>query len=256
MTAVPVVHTRKFRKRVADVQKIVNNLLIVKNDSDIERVIGQLTDRGEEFCHSFRFSRAMLNRWCYHGFLPMSMILLDIPLFSLKLHEARVLLPPRDVRTKKSLLRKFADYRISLDGAFDECLDAIDRYHPESWLTGPLKDLFRKARAKGKVRLRSVELRQGGRLVAGEIGYTVGACYTSLTGFHTESSSGTVQLYALGRLLEKSGYEVWDLGMYMPYKTAIGGKPYARNAFLQILASVRDRRRRFPAGSFLIGELT
>ena len=110
----------------------------------------------------------------------------------------------------------------------------------------------------GKVQFHSVELWRDGILIAGEIGYTVGASYTSLTGFHTVNSSGTAQLYALGKLLDKKGYAVWDMGMYVPYKMAIGGKLYGRDAFLLMLASVRDRRaRRTRLGreSFTVGEL-
>ena len=49
-------------------------------------------------------------------------------------------------------------------------------------------------------------------LVAGDLGYTVGGVYTSLTGFHTENNAGSVLLCALGRYLELNGFAFWDLG--------------------------------------------
>ncbi len=58
-------------------------------------------------------------------------------------------------------------------------------------------------------------------VVAGELGYTVGGCYTSLTGAYAADGSGAVQLNAMGLLLEQLGYNLWDLGMQMEYKADI-----------------------------------
>jgi hypothetical protein len=74
------------------------------------------------------------------------------------------------------------------------------------------------------VRFYSIEVwnRASGDLVAGELGYTVGSVYTSLTGFANESSAGSVQLSTLGCLLQCSEDTVWDLGMEMEYKKLLG----------------------------------
>ena len=76
------------------------------------------------------------------------------------------------------------------------------------------------------------------RLVAGEVAYSVGdrACFTSMTGFSKESSAGSVQLLALGRALQQSGYPVWDLGMEMDYKQDLGARhPWPRAVFCDTL---------------------
>jgi hypothetical protein len=70
-------------------------------------------------------------------------------------------------------------------------------------------------------------------LVAGELGYSVGAVYTSLTGFATESGTGTVQLTCLGRWLEASGFLLWDLGMEMEYKFDLGAVLVPRHSFVR-----------------------
>jgi Leu/Phe-tRNA-protein transferase len=78
------------------------------------------------------------------------------------------------------------------------------------------------------VRLHSIEIWQDGKLVAGELGYSVGSIYTSQTGFYTVSGSGSVQLLALGKLLRRRGCTLWDFGMVMEYKTDMGATAMPR----------------------------
>ncbi len=121
------------------------------------------------------------------------------------------------------------------------------------------------------VRLFSVEVWNAntGKLVGGELGYSVGAIYSSLTGFSDEDAAGSVQLgesdilpaktswfcahecltlafflvwdrlVALGKLLTKCGFEYWDLGMEMEYKRKIGAELMGRSDFLTEVKRLR-----------------
>mmetsp|Transcript_27871 Transcript_27871/g.44903 ORF Transcript_27871/g.44903 Transcript_27871/m.44903 type:complete len:322 (-) Transcript_27871:172-1137(-) len=79
-------------------------------------------------------------------------------------------------------------------------------------------------------------------LVAGDIGYTVGGCYTSMTGFRAAGTAGagTAQLVATGALLRNLGFSFWDLGMVLKYKTELGGVTHSREDFIKRFHSVRD----------------
>jgi Leu/Phe-tRNA-protein transferase len=75
---------------------------------------------------------------------------------------------------------------------------------------------------------------------AGEIGYTIGnTIYTSLTGCSVEDSAGSVQLASLGALLLYHQFQVWDLGMDMPYKQTLGAQLMKRPNFVELVQALR-----------------
>jgi Leu/Phe-tRNA-protein transferase len=91
------------------------------------------------------------------------------------------------------------------------------------------------------VRLYSIECWDAvtGELSAGELGYSVGKIYTSLTGFTLVDSAGSVQLAALGALLCINGFETWDLGMDLDYKQRLGAKKLDRPDFVSLVHTSR-----------------
>jgi len=85
------------------------------------------------------------------------------------------------------------------------------------------------------------------RLIAGEIGYSIGRVYTSLSGFYEVPGAGTVQLACLGKWLELKKYAFWSLGhCYSPvmdYKRQLGHRVYPRANFLKKLRQHRGNFR-------------
>jgi Leu/Phe-tRNA-protein transferase len=117
----------------------------------------------------------------------------------------------------------------------------MQQHGERSWLFPPLlnslSDLSTYLRG-----VHSVEVwdKDSGDLVAGEIGYSVGSIYTSMTGFYSKSGCGTIQMAVLGKLLEKEGFKVWDLGMSMPYKIDLGARTIERCEWISLLRSCRN----------------
>lgn len=123
-------------------------------------------------------------------------------------------------------------------------MDGIAACHGErNWLHEPYRELVGTLASQSDADfcLLGVELRSrsSGALIGGELGYAMGAVWTSLSGFLYRDHPawnhfGTVQLLALARVLQDSGFAFWNLGHpYMDYKTALGARVLPRAEFLE-----------------------
>jgi leucyl/phenylalanyl-tRNA--protein transferase len=169
-----------------------------------------------------------------------------------KLHIERCILDPAEARINATTRRTARRFKVSLNTAFAETLAACIATHGDGWLTPPLTKVFsglHADQATRRVKFISVELWKDDKLVAGEIGYASGAVYASLTGFRSLSGAGTVQLAALAGILIDSGFTLWDLGMPMNYKIALGGRSLPRPEYLPLLRSAYDQVPVQPLGS-------
>jgi hypothetical protein len=160
-------------------------------------------------------------------------------------------------------------FRVNHD--FDDVIDTIHRYHSDSsWLSTQYRNLCKHMHRQGAISLpipglEGIKFRMccvglylsggdtaGSRqdlLVAGEIGYSIGGVFTSLTGFvnkellHTRQkiSIGLVQILVLARVLDLFGNGCRYLNMgqppyggHMKYKEQLGGREVPRTEFLEL----------------------
>lgn len=166
-----------------------------------------------------------------------------------KLHENRCVMQSPALAAlyvQRSCRKRAKRFTLTRDLAFSEVIAGCIQQHGESWLWPPMVALLEACRAPPKlppplcaVLVTSWELWEGKRLVAGELGVFVGRRYTSLTGFSRVSGSGMVQLVAMGRLLQRHGIELWDLGQAMDYKVELGCELMSREQFLVANACAR-----------------
>jgi Leu/Phe-tRNA-protein transferase len=198
----------------------------------------------DEFCVSMSFEPDFVDELCASGFIPMAVRSEEGDEYLIpKLHVIRSVLRPDEVRITRTARRESSRYSFRLDSRFDEVLDACVAVHGEEWLRPPLTEAWRElfaSRGKRRSLFSSMELYRGEALVAGEIGVFVGGVYTSLTGYKTESGSGTVQLAATARYLEAAGASLWDLGMPLDYKTGLGAHNVSRAEFLALFRAARE----------------
>uniref|UniRef100_A0A7S0D653 Leucyl/phenylalanyl-tRNA--protein transferase n=1 Tax=Amorphochlora amoebiformis TaxID=1561963 RepID=A0A7S0D653_9EUKA len=166
------------------------------------------------------------------------------------------------IHVKKSVRKKAKRYNVSFDIAWEEVVKGLIEQHGQNWLYDPVVETFlllhrkplKKCSLKSSgnkkpisdengafISVHSVELWEEGKLVAGELGYSVGSVYTSLTGFRSKDCTGSIQMLAMAGMLKQLGYSMWDLGMALPYKLELGAKNFPRAEFIALLRTLRDR---------------
>jgi hypothetical protein len=180
------------------------------------------------------------------------------PLLMAELQPSYAVLDWNDLHRSKSLRRRMHSEPLAGDGielrivpSVGRVLQGIREHHASSWLLEPYEALVLElpgGDAPGFA-IRGVELwsRRRGKLLAGELGYTIGCVYTSLSGFCVRDdpvlrSSGTLQMILLAERLRDAGYAFWNLGHPAPsYKFEIGGRILPRDQFLGRWLEARDR---------------
>jgi len=223
------------------------NVPYIGPQCDLERVADVVSRhyRGE-FCWSSSFEPEFIGRLMAHGFLTMAQkVGKDGCALLPKMHRHRCALNFQDTHVSRSTKRKASKFELSVDRAFEAVIAGIrDQHGCECWFYPPLVEAFRLLHRHGSahVKMRTFEVwdKGTGQLVAGELGYACGDVYTSLSGFSRQDGAGTVQCAATARLLARSGYRLWDLGMELPYKTKLGARLLPRDAFLKRLQRARS----------------
>jgi len=208
----------------------------------------------DEYCASASFDPDFVDSLCWSGFIPMATGEAEGAEYLIpKMHVERSAMDPSEVVVTRTARRESARYDFRVDERFSDALDSCVATHGDGWLRPPLvacwKELFETRQAR-RSRIASMELYACGRLVAGEVGVFVGSCYTSLTGFRSESGAGTVQLAATARYLESIGARLWDLGMPLDYKAALGAAVVPRAEFLARFREARAVDIVRPRGPF------
>ena len=165
-----------------------------------------------------------------------------------ELQESYAVLDWEHLKIDHSVARLLVDPVVSATISFgfsDRLAPVLNRVaasHNRCWIHPPYRDLLNRLEALDhpRFRLRSVEIRErfSGALVAGELGYTMGSTYTSLTGFFCRedrkwNNYGKLQMVMLARALRDAGYAFWNLGHpYQDYKAALGARILPRHEFL------------------------
>lgn len=223
-----------------------------------------------DFCYSPIFHPTLIGQLMIEGFLTIASPYFLLP----KLHEQRCIIDLKSdhsngIHISKSTKKKANRFVLTTNQAFDDIITRCHNQHGTTcWLYPQLvaafRTIFEQTKNNGSfitkiidnkssssssprlchLRFYSIEVWNSttGKLAAGELGYTVGSIYTSLTGFSDEDSAGSVQLAALGAILTKQQFTMWDLGMEMGYKRSLGSILMQRDQFV---ATVKDVREQF-----------
>lgn len=197
------------------------------------------------------WSPQMFRRFLLAGFLTISAPLPDrAPVLLAQLHTEYSMLDWPNLHLSRKVKRLVRRGTLKERGAhlrFTPNVNAVcagirRSYGDRTWLTPRYAQLLAAASSEFPVSIQplATELRDGeGRLLGGEIGYTIGAVYTSLSGFLDREAPavnhyGKAQLATLARVLHQCGYAFWNLGEpTLEYKVDLGAIRTPRPEFLR-----------------------
>ncbi|GMI05345.1 hypothetical protein TrVE_jg1171 [Triparma verrucosa] len=151
-------------------------------------------------------------------------------------------------RLRSSMSKQSSEYALEHNKNPLKTWEQINEYHLEknstNWLTRRYFDMMLSASEDPKLNfsLNCIDLKRNDEIIGGEMGFTVGTVYTSLSGWTGERSQeavGFVQLVLLGTWLKQRNYSFWSLGhCYQPsldYKRLLGQVIYSRDEFRRLL---------------------
>lgn len=179
------------------------------------------------------------------------------PLLMPELQRSYAVLDWENLHCSNNLRRLMRSQRLAEEGielcvvdSVDRVLDRLRAQHGNTWILERYERLVRSLPRDDDpwFSIRGVELWSISRseIVAGELGYTIGRTYSSLSGFcspedPTLRNFGTLQMYLLALLLRDSGYAFWNLGHPVhEYKRDLGARILRRGVFLERWLAARN----------------
>ncbi|RXK15660.1 hypothetical protein CP985_07045 [Malaciobacter mytili LMG 24559] len=219
----------------------------LKNKEILEEIY---KNKNKNYYYSDDFSNEFYVKAAYEGFISISyeekenfVILPEIQFDYAVLYFENLHIPKK---VKKLLKENEFEFKINKN--YEEVIEQIAKIHKDSWIIKKYKQtLLNLKEYKSEIDFKiftSEVYSKDKELVAGEIGYKIGATYTSLSGFCKKDKSfnnyGKLQLVLLAKYLQKNSYKFWNLGHpYMKYKFDLGAEILNREEFLNIWQEAR-----------------
>ena len=223
-------------------------LIYIGPEDDCDFVIDAMLASGysEEFCIALDWDPLFITRLMKAGFLVMSETIKGVDeegstynrdIVFPRLHMSRSALFFKNLHVKRSIKPYLSRYNLRFDTDFSTIMDKCLKIYGVGWLTPSLVETLFILRPdhllhkwSGKPVLMPVEfplpvsfsLYRNEKLVAGEFGVICGRVYTSYSGYREEKNAGTVQMILMIRALEEAGFDFFDFGMPLDYKTDLG----------------------------------
>jgi leucyl/phenylalanyl-tRNA--protein transferase len=140
-------------------------------------------------------------------------------------------LPRRLARTIRG-----ARFQVRIDSAFREVVGACARStpgRPETWISRPIQELYHELHLRGLAH--SVECWQGGALVGGLYGVSLGGAFFGESMFSSERDASKVALAHLVARLKFGGYRLLDAQFMTEHLAQFGTEEIPRSEYLKRL---------------------
>lgn len=165
--------------------------------------------------------------------------------------EKRGILPLAEFHLPRSLKKvlKRESFDLRVDTAFEQvlrlCAESTAR-RPETWINSEIVRLFTDLHHAGLAH--SVESWQGGRLVGGLYGLSLGSAFFGESMFSRATDASKVALAYLVALMKRGGYTLLDTQFVTDHLAQFGAIEIPRRDYLRMLAQALDRPAGFQGG--------
>ncbi|PHO19025.1 hypothetical protein CPU12_01905 [Malaciobacter molluscorum LMG 25693] len=209
-------------------------------------------NKKENYYYSDDFSNEFYIKAAYEGFISVSYEEENnfVILPEMQFDYAVLYFENLHISKKVKKLLNDNSYSFRINKNIKQTLDLIEQYHEDSWIKDEYKQTLLNLQNYPNnlgFEIFSSEIidKTTNQIIAAEIGYKIGAIYTSLSGFYRKEKKynnyGKLQLVLLGKYLLNNGYKLWNLGHpYMKYKFDLGATLLSRIEFIKQLKKYRD----------------
>ena len=160
--------------------------------------------------------------------------------------DPRAVLAPGEMKISRSLARRLrrGDYSTTMDTDFPAVVKhcAAHRKGGGTWITPAMRQAYVQLAELGFAH--SVETWQGGELVGGLYGVSLGRMFFGESMFSRRSDASKVALAHLSRQLAAWDFELIDCQIVNDHLTSLGARPMPRSEFLDRLDQNRRRTTR------------
>jgi leucyl/phenylalanyl-tRNA--protein transferase len=146
--------------------------------------------------------------------------------------DPRGILPLDGLRVSRSLRRSCARYRVTVDVAFEDVIDACaDPSRTGRWINAAVRDAYVELHRLGWAH--SVEAwDDSGDLAGGLYGVAIGGLFAGESMFHRQRDASKVALVALVRALQPTEHGMLDVQWLTPHLASLGAIEIPRREYL------------------------
>ncbi len=155
--------------------------------------------------------------------------------------DPRGVLPLDGLRVSRSLRRSCARFRIQVDTAFVDVIDACrDPKRPNGWIDRDMRDAYLRLHRLGWAH--SVEAwTADGQLGGGLYGIAIGGLFAGESMFHKVTDASKVALVNLVELLGAGGAQLLDVQWTTEHLCSLGAVDVSRPEYLALLGEALER---------------
>jgi leucyl/phenylalanyl-tRNA--protein transferase len=190
------------------------------------------------------------------GIFPMAESAEDPELFWVE-PQRRGIIPLDAFHVPRRLRRviRHGGFEVRADSAFAAvmrgCAEVSDK-RPNTWINDEILRLYGALHRRGAAH--SVECWQGGALVGGLYGVSLGAAFFGESMFSRVTDASKVALVHLVARLKKGGYRLLDTQFLTPHLARFGGVEISRSRYRRLLAEALAGSAVFPTADFAAEE--